>query len=321
MLGPGRSTAAFVGGASRILAIRAGALGDTVLALPAIGALARLANGGGEKGGVDFLGTAPFTELARLPGPAEVVHSIDRRLFGALFHEEVEEGELLEFLARFDLVVSWSRLPLLRRKLAGLGTPCLEAPPHPPEGVHASEHLFRVLEPLGIRGPAPPPAVVVGEVERAEARAFLDSKGLRPGEFVAIHPSSGSAAKNWPLERFRGLAERIRSDGRALLWVEGEADGSVLEALLREAEASPAAPVARGLPLRVLAAVLADAGLFIGNDSGVTHLAAASGAPSMALFGPTDPERWAPRGPWVTVVDFGTSVETLWGKAREMFRV
>ena len=54
--------------------------------------------------------------------------------------------------------------------------------------------------------------------------------------------------------------------------------------------------VARELPLRVLGAVLAEAGLFVGNDSGVSHLAAASGTPTLALFGPTDPAQWSPVG-------------------------
>jgi ADP-heptose:LPS heptosyltransferase len=60
--------------------------------------------------------------------------------------------------------------------------------------------------------------------------------------------------------------------------------------------------VAREWPVRVLAAALAEAGLFLGNDSGVSHLAAAVGTPTVALFGPTDPTVWSPIGPRVTVV-------------------
>jgi ADP-heptose:LPS heptosyltransferase len=59
---------------------------------------------------------------------------------------------------------------------------------------------------------------------------------------------------------------------------------------------------ARDLPARVLGAVLAHAGLYVGNDSGVSHLAAAWGAPVLALFGPTDPAQWAPVGPRVKVL-------------------
>jgi len=59
---------------------------------------------------------------------------------------------------------------------------------------------------------------------------------------------------------------------------------------------------ARSLPLRTLAAVLARASVYLGNDSGVSHLAAAAGAPTVAVFGPTDPDRWSPVGPAVRTV-------------------
>jgi len=56
------------------------------------------------------------------------------------------------------------------------------------------------------------------------------------------------------------------------------------------------------LPLRTLAGVLARCSVYVGNDSGVSHLAAAVGAPTVAIFGPTDPRVWGPRGPRVQTV-------------------
>jgi ADP-heptose:LPS heptosyltransferase len=108
-----------------------------------------------------------------------------------------------------------------------------------------------------------------------------------PAGFLAVHPGSGSPAKNWPFDRFVETARRL-SPGRPWLLVLGPAE---------DAAAPPAgAIVARGLPLRRLAAVLARAGRFLGNDSGVSHLAAACGTRTLALFGPTDPAQWAPVG-------------------------
>jgi heptosyltransferase III len=59
---------------------------------------------------------------------------------------------------------------------------------------------------------------------------------------------------------------------------------------------------ARSLPLRTLAATLARASVYVGNDSGVTHLAAAAGTPAVAIFGPTDPAQWSPLGRAVRVL-------------------
>ena len=104
---------------------------------------------------------------------------------------------------------------------------------------------------------------------------------------MAVHPGSGSRAKNWPVERFFEAARRL-SGGRPWLLVLGPAEEDVV--------APPGAILAQGWPVRTLGAALARAGLFLGNDSGVAHLAAASGAKTLALFGPTDPAQWAPVG-------------------------
>ena len=90
--------------------------------------------------------------------------------------------------------------------------------------------------------------------------------------------------------------------------------------------ALPGAVVARDLPLRVLAGRLAGAGLYLGNDSGVSHLAAAAGAPTLALFGPTDPAVWSPVGPRVETVASpdrtmaGLDVDTVYAAARRWAR-
>ena len=185
-----------------------------------------------------------------------------------------------------DVVVAFTRsesvVPPLRARAARL----LVHDPAPPEGgPHASFWLARALEPLAVRVEAdPPPPLVFSEDERREARAR--TRDLDNG-FLAIHPGSGSPAKNWPAERFSEVARRL-SSGRPWLLVLGPAEG--------ELAAWPGALVARDWPLRALGAALSRASLFLGNDSGVAHLAAASGAPALTLFGPTDPALWAPVG-------------------------
>jgi ADP-heptose:LPS heptosyltransferase len=126
-------------------------------------------------------------------------------------------------------------------------------------------------------------------------------------DFAVIHPFSGSARKNWPLDRFRELAAQLPLPVR---WCAGPEEA--LE------------PAARFENLYELACWLASARVYIGNDSGITHLAAAVGTPVVAIFGATDPAVWAPRGDRVSVVGGGSLneitldevLEAVWRQAR-----
>jgi len=131
----------------------------------------------------------------------------------------------------------------------------------------------------------------------AEREAASRLVARLPARFLAIHPGSGSPAKNWPADRLAALARSLSRD-RPWLLVVGPAEAETTGVL----RAVPGVVVAATLPPRVLGAVLANAGLYVGNDSGVSHLAAAWGAPTVVLFGPTDPAVWSPVGPSVVVV-------------------
>ena len=163
-------------------------------------------------------------------------------------------------------------------------------PTPPAGGPHASRWLAGALDLLGIPSRSEPPPLGFTDAERVDAEAL--TRDL-PRGFLAIHPGSGSRRKNWPFDRFADTARRL-SPGRPFLLVLGPAEADVVP--------PPGARVARGLPLRTLGAALAWAGLFLGNDSGVTHLAAACGTRTVALFGPTDPAQWAPVGRAVTTL-------------------
>jgi heptosyltransferase III len=133
---------------------------------------------------------------------------------------------------------------------------------------------------------------------------YLSQVGGKPGgvphivcdaprqDFIVIHPFSGSPRKNWPLEKFRALAAQLEQDC-PVHWCRGPED--------------PQLPGAVEIDdLYQLACWFAQARLFIGNDSGVTHLAAAVGTRVLAFFGPTDPAVWAPRGPNVKIGHFSS---------------
>ena len=106
----------------------------------------------------------------------------------------------------------------------------------------------------------------------------------------------------WPVERFLDLANRLVSTCRArILLILGPAEEELKEVFLR-ITGSEHAIVLDTLPLPQLGAVLERCHVFVGNDSGVAHLAAALGVSVVAIFGPTDPVRWAPRGENVRVI-------------------
>jgi len=189
-------------------------------------------------------------------------------------------------------------------------------PSPPPGGPHAALWLAESVAALGVQPATPPPLLAASEPESAQARPWLDR--LERG-FLAVHPGSGSPRKNWPAERFASLVEQV-ADDRPFLLVEGPADAEAAAPAAR----LPSVVHARELPPRVLGAVLARAGLYVGNDSGISHLAAAWGAPVITLFGPTDPAQWAPIGPRVRVMraEDGTmeslELEDVVRAAREM---
>jgi len=159
---------------------------------------------------------------------------------------------------------------------------------------HVSKFLSRQFNALGwpIAGKifhlSPPVS------EQQAARDFLLGLGIcsRP---ICIHPGSGGAHKVWPLRNWHGLFHWIRRESsfQAFLSI-GPADERIDEfsGAMREA----GIPIVSGLsPLR-LSALLSLCSLFVGSDSGVSHLAAAVGIPTLAVFGPSDPRVWAPRG-------------------------
>jgi heptosyltransferase-3 len=210
------------------------------------------------------------------------------------------------------VALAYTRSP---ETLAALGRACprvIARDPTPTLG-HASVWLAEPVRSLGANPDPMPPDLRPTVAEQQAARPLLDRL---PRGFLAVHPGSGSPAKNWPAERFAALADRLAPAAPWLL-IEGLADREAAGPL----RAQPRAVPSTVLPVRVLGAVLAGSGLFVGNDSGISHVAAAFGAPVLALFGPTDPAVWSPVGRRVQAVRSadgtmaGLSVDEVWTAA------
>jgi len=208
------------------------------------------------------------------------------------------------WLSTFDAVISWLGAgdETYRRHLTAAGPPTVvgRIRPAPGAGMHASAHLVASLAPLGPL-PATPPGVRLAPPDEglAWARDWLAERGLGPREAVLLQVGAGSAAKIWPgaLE----LGGRLQAARVPVVLTAGPADEPAL-ARFRTEIGFGERRVAHGLPLDRLAGLSSLARAFVGNDSGPTHLAAAVGCPTMALFGPTDPVVWRPLGTCVRVL-------------------
>ena len=160
---------------------------------------------------------------------------------------------------------------------------------------YEADALMQLLRPLGIDVPQAGAELFfpVDDASRREAEDFLRREDVgadRP--LVLISPGSGWSGKNWPIERFRKVAEWLKRErGAQVAWI-----GSAGEAAMVGNEQLSGKNWFGRFAIAELAAVMERAALWLGNDSGPMHLAAAVGCPTMSLWGPTEPGKWAPRG-------------------------
>jgi ADP-heptose:LPS heptosyltransferase len=239
-------------------------------------------------------------------GYAETVIDLDGLGLHRLFVGEAP-GDLRATVERFAAVVSWlgAGEPAYADRLARLGRPCVVARAHPPAGERrpAARHLLDTLGALGpVPAELPPVRLRVAAEAREEAMEWLATRGVGVEQAIVLHPGAGSVTKVWG--GFGALARRLVTRRQPVVVTGGPADAPVLDGL-RRAGALAGAHVLPDATLPQLAALVALARGFVGNDSGPTHLAAAVGCPTLALFGPSDPLVWAPRGARVRVLAGG----------------
>jgi len=253
---------------------------------------------------------APSGPAAALvgPGPSEIrtLLAWDSADAAALLSAEAPlPDRLASFLGTCGAAIVYSRAEVLAARLARVVARVVVHDPRPAAGpAHASAWFASALAQLDVPlSPDIPPPIVPTADEAAAAATAL---GALPTAFLAIHPGAGSRAKTAPAERLSAVVER-ESPARSFALVEGPADR---DAAARLRALAPNAVTLAGLPLRVLGAVLSRCGLFVGNDSGVSHLAAAYGARCHVLFGPTDPSVWRPVGLRVTTERFEASTNS-----------
>lgn len=285
----------------RILILRGGALGDFILGLPALRAVRRAF----PDAHLELV--APSTVLPLAKRCVDVATPLERAETAQLFREEGLPEGAIDRYRDLDLAILWiaDASGVVRRNFQRLGVgQILWAPALPQQpGRHATDHLLDSLRPLGIK--------TTGQGDPNEPRiwpplACQDWPNQRVNitqteAVIAVHPGSGGAWKCWLAECFARLIEQLQASGRRLVLVQGPADSAAVEGVITACRTEPP-PTLSGLDIEDLAAFLSSCACYVGNDSGVTHLAAAVGTPTVALFGPTDPTVWGPRGAKVKVI-------------------
>jgi glycosyl transferase family 9 (putative heptosyltransferase) len=270
----------------KILVLRGGALGDLILTLPVLRELRK----GFSNCNLELWGIFP---QARLLTP-EFVHRVER-LDAAELVPLFVDGPLPQLVQNkldgFELAISFLSDPdgVVGRNLAAAGVRrVISCATRMRPEVHAVFQLAEVLGQLGLSLHDPIPRLEVG------------SKPAHSST-LGFHVGSGSPQKNWPIDRWIELIQRLESVFSDFLLVGGEADDKVVCEFLARCRVRPLTTLLNQ-SLADLGQALSRCAVFVGHDTGVTHFAAAVGTPTVALFGPTDPSVWAPLGEHVSVV-------------------
>jgi ADP-heptose:LPS heptosyltransferase len=228
--------------------------------------------------------------------PLDEIWDSGEARWGHLFSDGDVPPPLRERLARFQLALIFSPHPqaTLQDRLRLADIPAVHWLPSFPEtdGEAVASLQAHHLAGLGLNYVPGPFKLEMGPDPEGELPELPG-----PGPWMAVAPGSGSRRKNWPLAHYYEVSRALGWEhGLRVVWLAGPAEGDLLPYLGPLAQAQGQLLLAN-LPLARVARVLSHCRLYIGNDSGLTHLAAAVTGPEvLALFGPTDPRVWAPLG-------------------------
>ena len=288
-----------------ILIVHQGAIGDFILSLPALEAIHR------------FYSHARLTFLGH-PSILAIIHS--RPYFDGVLNCADKswapfynsKGKLttgtFDLLPPADSIFAFCRSSsqlFVDNLASAYGKPAhrIEPFPEPDLGLHVSEYQCRQLDELGIPAlPCPTPVIAPSQDDFLEAGRWV-KQNLKKGEqLISLHPGSGGSNKLWSVAGWLDvIIKMLGHNNIKITLLEGPADNHIVQQLCSELR-STSLLLANNWRLGKLAALMEQSSLYLGNDSGITHLAAACNIPTIALFGPTDPRIWGPKGLKVKVV-------------------
>ncbi|OGP61836.1 MAG: hypothetical protein A2V65_08475 [Deltaproteobacteria bacterium RBG_13_49_15] len=271
-----------------ILAVHHGALGDLILAYPTLFALNT------HSYHVHLLCRDQLGQLTCRHGFSEKSYSLESPLFVSLYSDSVDPA-IENLLNAYNGVLLFSYSEALYRTIREkTRLPVFRIPPRPDadQPIHVAEHLLSGLYSTGLINK---PKTTVEKILEDWGKPVKQSSSKR----VWIHPGAGSRDKMWPVANFINAASLLRSLNMEPAFFLGPAELFLFNHLAKHASGIP---VYRSMDILELTDLLETGVAFLGNDSGITHLAAFLGLSTVAVFGPSDPTRWRPLGRAVCVV-------------------
>ncbi|MCL5278861.1 MAG: glycosyltransferase family 9 protein [Planctomycetes bacterium] len=301
----------------RAVILQPGALGDCLLTLPLVGLLKEAL----ELGGVDLVGHAEYIGILPERTSVDSIRSIDtaelHRLFTAPAGFDLADHDpLIHMFADYSWIITFLGDPgsdfeqnLIFTANCSRSAEVITLPLKAPDGVqqHIAEfYMKQFAQQSGltldqVRIPERYVPIRVQEADRDRGMEVLEQAGVDPSRrLTVIHPGSGGPKKCWHLDNFLGLARELADREVEALFLLGPAEIQRLRPS-EKVQIHAVAKCAAHLALHQVIGLLSCADAFVGNDSGVTHLAAGMGVRTIALFGPTDPAVYRPLGRTVAV--------------------
>ena len=262
-----------------LLIIHQGALGDFILTFPAIIRLHKYFKI------IDVLCQNRLGKLANSLGLIDKWHPLESAAVATLFTDRVDAG-IKKLLKAYTRIILFSLSAELEYTIQQFSINDLcRIPPRPPLQMHVHLTDF-VLHSLAKCRLIDRKDAMIAGISLPESKTRPEYTGT-----ILLHPGAGSLRKRWPIASFIETAARLEVDGLSPEFLLGPAEEDLAHALQRSGKTVHVLAELEDLAIRLKAA-----GGYIGNDSGATHLSAFLGIPTVVIFGPTDPGRWAPIG-------------------------
>jgi len=283
-----------------ILVIRTEAIGDTIVMSVVYQALRRHY----PQAYIEALGPVERLRLINTPSLIDRITSMDSLDFSVLYIENAQLSQhLVAYFQCFEIILLYSFDPkdIFTKNLRKISAKQVyRFDPFPPQGskTHITTYLLKTLEILGIYEERVLPEIAIPKTENQ----FSHPKEFR----VAIHPGSGSPKKNWDAANFAELCVRVANTHHAkIVLIAGPSEKESVQ-IIRNTMLDSSLIILENIPLPTIAEELRRCRVYVGNDSGISHLAAAVGVPTIAIFGPSSPHVWKPPGKHVVVLQVDT---------------